>query len=326
MKPLVLHAGLQKTGTSGIQLMLNGAGPALARAGHVYPALPDGAGGAVGAGPFRHNCIAGSFADYPSEFARLCPEALQDLRKTLLRSESVPILSAEEFSRQRDFGPLGAFLEGFAVHVVLYLRPQDRFAEALYNQRNKILLRRRSERLLDPDLGRAAGLHRFLAEEGYGRILDAQGLVQRIEEGLRPARLTLRLYTPEALRGGDACRDFLDVVGVPEQGVTLPGHATNRNVANRHFAHIRRTLRARGPEAAQALVDALAARLEAGDDLSGSHALLRRDDRARLLGVYRSGNRALERRFGLSPIGTTPRHILPAPAAPQVRAAGAGGA
>lgn len=122
-KKLILHIGLQKTGTSSIQVMLHSSAAALREAGYFYPALPVNPE-QIWNSPFRHNIIAATYADFSTAFDKLDLEQEDLFWQSLMDNPLTPILSAEDFSRQQDFGRLAKHLEPFDVTIVVYLRRQ----------------------------------------------------------------------------------------------------------------------------------------------------------------------------------------------------------
>lgn len=303
MKKLFLHIGMQKTGTSSIQLMLQSSEDALRQQGFFYPRLPMAGQNGIWKSAFRHNLLAASFADYPSVFATYEPEQIEDIRAEMLASPLVPIISAEDFSRQKDFGRLKELLAGFAVSVVVYLRRQDKFAESLYNQRNKILLSRMSEFLLDETLVTADGLNRFLTQENYTRLLDYRSLVERLRTSLDLEGIHVREYERDILVGGDVCLDFCSVLGIDAAEMTLPKRDANGNVDNKYFAKLRDIYGTSGSEAAMSFMQSLNDRMASGEDLSGKYALMTSEVRSAFLRQYAPNNAWISEQFGAFSVG-----------------------
>lgn len=303
MKKLFLHIGMQKTGTSSIQLMLHSSEEALGKQGFFYPRLPMAGQDGIWKTAFRQNLLAASVADYPSVFAKYAPEQIEEIRAGMLASPLVPIISAEDFSRQKDFSRLKGLLEGFAVSVVVYLRRQDKFAESLYNQRNKILLSRMSEFLLDETLVTSEGLNRFLTQENYTRLLDYKSLVERLRASLDLEEVHVREYERDNLVGGDVCLDFCSVLGIDASQMTLPKRDANGNVDNRYFAKLRDIYGASGKEPAMSFMQSLNDRMASGEDLSGKYALMSSEVRSAFLRQYAPNNAWISEQFGVFSVG-----------------------
>ncbi|NDW33021.1 hypothetical protein [Salipiger sp. PrR007] len=299
MKKLFLHIGMQKTGTSSIQLMLHSSEEALRKQSFFYPRLPMAGQDGIWKTAFRQNLLAASLADYPSVFAKYDPGQIEVIRAEILSSPLVPIISAEDFSRQRDFGRLKELLKGFEVSVIVYLRRQDKFAESLYNQRNKILLSRMSEFLLDETLVTPEGLNRFLTQENYTRLLDYKSLVERLRNSLDLCDIHIREYERDLLVGGDVCLDFCSILGIDAAQMTLPKRDANGNVDNRYFAKLRDIYATSGKEPAMSFMQSLNDRIASGEDLSGKYALMTSEVRRAFLRQHTPNNTWIAEQFGV---------------------------
>ncbi|MCF7702154.1 hypothetical protein [Loktanella sp. M215] len=298
---LILHIGLQKTGTSSVQVMLASSAEALAEQGMVYPALPSPRQprSGVWTSPFRHNCIAGTYADFNSVFEIMTAAEAAVFWHDLRRGGRTPILSAEEFSRQRDFTSLKAALDGFEVEVVVYLRRQDRYVESLYNQQNKILVQRGDQSLMSEGFLTTPDLDHFVRRSGYRGILDYADLLHRVETQLTPARIHVRHFDRAAMRGSDVCSDFCDAIGLDPGLMHRPRQEANQSIRNDVLHQWKAAFMTGGPDAGAAFLRDLNAMIAVGEDMSGSYTILSEEERAALIGEYAAVNAAVRDHYGV---------------------------
>lgn len=297
-KPLVLHIGLQKTGTSSIQTMLADSAAYLREEGFFYPSLPKREG-TIWNAPFRHNILVSTYADFPSAFERL--DAAQEDRfwKDLESSPLTPILSAEEFSRLRTLDRLAGRLKSFDVHLVAFLRRQDLLAESLYNQRNKILLSRNDPRLLASDLLRESALFEFLKTENYTPLLNYDRLLANFVTALAPSRVSVRAFDRSQLLGGDVCRSFSEVLGLDGHRMRIPPAEVNGSIANSLLKEIVKIYKTEGRQAALDRVRSVNQEIQSGKDFSGSYNLLSDRSRQAVLQQYAEINERVADAYGV---------------------------
>lgn len=300
-KRLVLHVGLQKTGTSSIQVMLAGSGTYLETQGYIFPHLPDAAedDSNLSVSPFRHNRIAGTYADYPSAFKPLNPSALHTLWEQIHATPHTAILSAEDFSRQKNYAALGAALSSFDVEVILYVRRQDLFAESLYNQRNKILLQRCSTDHLGAHFLTEDDLFAFLRREAYIPILNFSRLLSEIETHIKPAKVHVRQFDREMLEGADVCSDFSALFGWDFDKMSKPGHDTNGSVSNTVLTSINQVFLEHGADAAKDKMNEINQSIQHGENLSGSYKVLSPKTRNTVQRQYNDINSDINTRYGV---------------------------
>lgn len=297
-KPLILHMGLQKTGTSSVQVMLASSAAALEENGYIYPTLPK-SDGHVWNSPFRHNIIAATYSDFPTTFDRLSVDQELEFWSSLKGEEYTPILSAEEFSRQKNFTPLYDAMEDFDITAVIYLRRQDKFAESLYNQRNKILVQNADPRVISSDLATEKGLFDFLRAENYGPLLNYEKLLERVEQQLKPARIVIREFDRGTLKGGDVCRDFLDILGLPPERMSFPSQEANESLSNDALHELVAAAEQDGLPVATDKLNHLSRQLSEGAAPTGSYQVLSAPTRRKLLKDYRDINTAIRDRYGV---------------------------
>lgn len=134
---VILHIGMNKTGSSSIQDALFKNRTALKQRGVLYPET--GLGDAwAGSGYHYRLSKALGFSDTPRDVEAEQRDAVQ-LKKALLKEAEEEeaqyvILSSEYFSQKRDMRAAATFFEGMTVRVVVYLRRHDSWLQSLYAQ------------------------------------------------------------------------------------------------------------------------------------------------------------------------------------------------
>ena len=135
------------------------------------------------------------------------------------------ILSSEMFFG-RDLAPLQTrFLSRIdaPVRIILYLRRFDDFVEADYKQRAKNAMQTGA---VDAFLARR--LEQIESDPDY---MNFETLFARIETQIPGAEVLPRLYLRDEMAGQDVIPDFLSVLGVTPEAVTLPRVAANRSLS-----------------------------------------------------------------------------------------------
>lgn len=208
MKHVYLHIGLEKTGTTSLQIFLKANESALRKSGFSY--LCDDAK------PYfqdtGHFPVAASFfpecPDFvvPAKF-RPSTEVLGELSRDVQRCDQHVILSCEHFSsRLRDESALQAIREALpnrSVKVVCYLRRQDDFALAAYS--TAVLSgRRRPFRV-----AQVATKHRYY---NFHETLQLWSSVFGSDN------ILVREFDRKRFADGDIRRDFLGLLGIDEAG------------------------------------------------------------------------------------------------------------
>jgi len=295
---LVLHVGLQKTGTSSIQLHLNRLTKKLAKHGYYYPVLP-ASSGVVWNSAFRHGSIAGTVGDYNTTFERLSPEQEEVFWDQLYENDLTPILSAEDFSRILDLTKLKNRLERFETTVLLYVRRQDLFSESLYNQNNKLLLQQCSNLLIRDDLLTEKALFQFLSVSRYIPLLNFKRLTDSFVNLNSDTKLIVRTFERANFVQGNVCVDFFDQLGIRLTPSELQSDSFNGSVANRYFQEILTVNEEFGFDAARSKVSELSKRLAAGEDLSGDYKIIPGPTRQAMLNQYKTINEYVEGKYGI---------------------------
>lgn len=299
---LVLHVGHQKTGTSSIQVMLAGSNSYLRSKNFFYPSVPEPISktNSVWEGPFRHNIIAGTYADYGTAFDRLSAEELDSFWERLSRDSCSPILSAEGLSRQRNFVPLAAALADYDVEVVAYVRRQDLFAESLYNQRNKILVQRGDPSFISEEFLTEADMFNFLRSQSYFRILSFTSLVNKIENQIQPTKIYVRVFDKKLLKGGDVCEDFAGIYDLDMEKLYQAGTHANGSISNAVLEEIKDVFLSKGELAARELMGVIRTSMRNGCDYSGYYGIFTDQSRKHFLDNYRNVNDVLREKYGVS--------------------------
>ena len=190
MSDIILHIGLNKTGTSSIQDFLALNAHTLLSEGLCYPKT--GRDGAA------HHVLSRWIAT---------PEAERDLNKSPLAKalraeiEGMPlvVLSSEDLHTHgvRGARVLTRLFEGHRVRVVLYLREHLSYLASWYQQN-----------IQASHLSSGFDTFCYLTFKPMHRIADAWA------EGLGAENVITRLYDRSSLIGGDVLKDFAQVIGV----------------------------------------------------------------------------------------------------------------
>lgn len=298
---VILHIGLQKTGTSSIQVMLAGSNEYLGSQGFVFPQLPppDQDVSRVWLSPFRHNILAATYADYNSAFETLNEAQCSAFWDSLAEGSNAAILSAEDFSRQKDFTTLAEPLANFDLDVVLYVRRQDLFIESLYNQRNKILIQRGDPFFLNEEFLTEQDAFTFLRQQSYVKVLDFSRTLAKIQAQLSPQNIHVRAFDRSVLKSGNVCADFADLFGLDMERMFQPDREANGSIANAELAKVKQAFLEHGPEMARIEMARINTGWENGMDLSGSYKIFSEDNRRAIRRQYADINTDLYQTYGV---------------------------
>jgi len=297
----IFHIGMQKTGSSSIQVMLASSISYLKEIGYSFPTLPKSElpKSSVWTSPFRHNCIAATFADFNSTFERLTPNELGEFWTNATDNGLIPKLSAEEFSRQRDFSVIGKALSGAQITVVVYLRRQDKFVESLYNQRNKILASRADTSCLGESFLTEKDLIDFINISGYNRMLDYVDLLCRLENQLTPTQILVMSFEPSALVGGDVCTDFCHALGLDHHLMCIPTSQANQSLGNNTLRLWNDIYLQQGTDAAVSFISDVNKKIQLGANYSGSYSIFSEERRGEFLEHFEMINDYLRKAHGI---------------------------
>lgn len=301
-KKLFLHIGLQKTGTSSIQVMLASSAKHLEHSGYSYPMLPvpESKRSPVWTSPFRHNCVAATYADFHSTFEPLTDSEHNALVSEMLDSKLDSIMSAEEFSRQKDFSALANRLREFEITVILYLRRQDRYIESLYNQRNKILVSRCDTSFLGVDFLSHKDMMTFIRISGYDKIMEFHTLLLKINTQLFPKKIYVRNFDRKSLVREDVCQDFCSLLDIESKSMVHPDVEANQSIGNAVLSSINKAFLADGEDAARHMMTEINRMMVSGQDFSGDYRVLNDKERDLVLDQYSDQNEKLRREFNIN--------------------------
>jgi hypothetical protein len=205
---LILHIGMPKTGTSFLQHNLSANRAALAGVGVIYPDPVVG----LGTPPVpAHHFLAHALAQRrqlhtpDADFGRL-PGHAAALAALMAVPGATAILSSEDFTdlRRHQIRRLKALFPGLAVSVLVYLRRQDQWVEAMYGQTLKV--------------GRH--LHTGTFIERNRRLLDYAAILAPWAEVFGADSLIVRPY--EGFEAGGLWPDFCNAIGCPQAAAIAP--------------------------------------------------------------------------------------------------------
>jgi hypothetical protein len=281
MTKLYLHIGTHKTGSTALQYFLTNSEKVLAAHNLVYPDI-----GRQGDG---HHQLAWSMTRQNEQY---CPQSvdkfLARLRKLGSDQGRDIILSSEDFSLATDVAPLAALKDDFELYIVVYLRRQDHYLQALYNQHVRM-----------HGIRFSGSIYEFQFKLNVVQRMSYRKILARWEALAGRDKLIVRPYGT-ALVNSDICHDFFEQIQC-----TFPaGHALDIPpvVANRsasasllcHLSHLNRiTLTEQQHKKAEALLRDM---LPPAPD----QQLLRLSDAKNFYSKFQNGNRyVFERYMGL---------------------------
>jgi FkbM family methyltransferase len=282
---IVIHAGVQRTGTTSLQRFLETNRPRLGERGVLYPA-----------GRRSHHGLA-----HALRRGEAGPERVLELAPPHVGAATA-ILSAESFCRHRDLGWLAEVAKRRRVEAVFYLRRQDHWLMSWCNQNIRWPF--------DPRLARATP-ERFLERVGDFHWLDYARLIDRWSAALGADAVTARILEPGQVE--DVVSDFCDVVGLDRAGLEAPAERRNASLPV-HLIELARCLDfpALEPAARRRVIEAL--RTALADKAVPGAALFSPAQRRAVLAQFAASNAALAAaRFGRDRLFLEPP---PAPDAP----------
>lgn len=275
---LILHIGTHKTGTSALQSALEARRDALRALGVLYPQTHRPPWPELPKHCSVYQAAAGGDAAMQArERDTLLAEFEASGAHTLLLSEEG--LSEPDERIVAFFAPWTA---RFDIEVLCFLRRQDLFVEALFNQFVREAARRESRPILT-----------FARAPATRARLDYHALLSRWS-GL-PARVQALDFDGPAVRGPGLMAAFEQTLGLPPMG--LADQRTNPSPDMRLALLLNRMNRLRVPYELGPLLQA--ARHLAQSGLAPVRHLLGRDERQRLLAECEAANQRLAADFGV---------------------------
>lgn len=289
MSDVVVHIGLNKTGTSSIQDFLALNTDALRAEGICYPRA-----GRTGA---AHHALS---AWVGSAEADADPRASPVAQALLAEIQDMPRvwLSSEDFHAR---GPRGArnlarLLQGHPVRIVLYLREHLAYLASWYQQNVQAS-------------GLSCSFETFchLTHKPLSDVAETWGQV------FGHGQLTLRLYDRRSLVGGDVLKDFAAQVGLDgDLGRFVRKPYENNPSISGNLLFIKRLLNTLLPPAeAASMVDALMVLSKLSPTFQGSMRV-EPELAAQVAGAYAGDRRRLSHRWGLE-WPTPPTELAGAP-------------
>jgi hypothetical protein len=213
MKKVVVHIGVEKTGTTTIQSFMSNNRIALAKHGFLYPTAP---------GDQNHVGLAILAADRPDmiyglfSFLGLPPDIdvdsytrqmLIELQKEAATSECHTLVLSNEHLSSRlqsevSLENLKRCLSHFAdvIDVVIYLRRQD---EAVLSEYSTLV-----------KTGHTKG---FTLKGSHMKKFDYAALLDRWSAVFGKDRIKVRMFEPGAFEGGDLVSDLLSAIGCAQR-------------------------------------------------------------------------------------------------------------
>jgi len=222
MRKLLLHVGMEKTGTSSLQAFLFENSQRLGDLGIWYPTDPT----APYVEGHAHFPIVSNFisceADFVSPDKQITREAalMELLTEVKNRTEQTTVLSAEHFSsRLTDVKKLHEFREQIkqsfdVITVIIYLRDQVSLAPSSYS--TQIYCGRRSEFSIDE----------VVPENDFFNVLS---ILDRWASVFGVSNILAREFNDNSLPGRDICNDFCEILGVNIDLLTK-GEERNRSL------------------------------------------------------------------------------------------------
>lgn len=275
MPRIWLHIGMLKTGTTAMQQWCAAHEGELRRQGLLYVRVR------------KHLPACGPLAD---ALARGAPEGRKLLAKVLRQIERAGdevddvLISAEAFSHHgpHSLEPLVQSLRGHRLSILIWLRRQDRFAEALYKQAVKWN-------------GHIGSIERFL-RSGQLRLLDYTALLRSWREAFPDADLMPQIYAEASSdEKPDSIAALLTAIGRPD---LIPKDSVDwrKNLSPRRelIAHYNRIPRDKGQSLRMANRQVMD---EFGEAAAGRGDMLSSEAARALLERYAEANRRLHREW-----------------------------
>lgn len=220
---ILFHAGTTKTGTTSLQHFLKNNRAALESKGCIFPSF---------LGPDNHTRLAAyaldtdSIAPVKIDLRLTEPAQIEAFRKEvdkqfkeLVRPGKKYVMSNEHCSAHLHTGPeitrLHKLLSstGHTVKVIIYFREPSEYLASSYST----LLKQGATHEMKCPVGRALDrkYNYYAICKRWARVFGKENIIARI-------------YSRDALAGGDIRKDFLDVVGVNAEGLDFsdPGGST----------------------------------------------------------------------------------------------------
>ncbi len=302
MRPCIIHVGTHKTGTTSLQLFLDANYEELHKGGLYLPRAGRPAEMAWG----NHRLAWELLVNGESEDLRALVAELREVSPpcAMLTSEDLSLLWARPDALAMLAESLASV--GYAPKVLMYLRSQAAYAESMYVERIKQAHLRPIAEYLEEvwTTGRYVQPGSAInIEFTYSR------LIRPFVEAFGRENVELRIFQPGGTRSG-IFRELLATIGsVFPEFATTPMRLTVPNPKANESLNFRELLEAvyvhaqPGPEAVDAVLSSLQARLIAGGAdatlFDSRFALFSREEYGRFLDVFAGDNREVEREYSM---------------------------
>lgn len=211
MKTLHVHIGTHKTATTSIQVFCYENEKALEQQGYCYPEMPFQYSGISEArnGHFLIGKIMDRGEESFREEEQIFREGMQIINECFQKFDHV-VLSDEGIWLSMDYNRRDlwerikkeAEEKGFAVHVIVYLKRQDKYLQSVWNQRIKAKRRIRET------------FEEFMETIQLPLWLDYYQKLERMAAVIGKENITVRRFEPACFAGGNIYEDFLQALGL----------------------------------------------------------------------------------------------------------------
>jgi hypothetical protein len=303
MRKCFIHIGTHKTGTTSIQMMLDGHRPELARHGYSYPRS------GIPRGHWGHHNIAwqlGRDARFSSDAG-----SLDDLLDEIARSDDHIILSSEDLESTiydpAGFGTLVQSLRqcGLEVAVVVYFRDQSAYAVSLYRE----LLKHGFSETFNEFIGHVLE-HRAVRWKSWVFGFCYSAFLKRLPPDVG---VHARAYD----RASSVLPDFTSLLGLTPGDLNVPWDLRENLPISTSAAFLAfyRNRTGRGLEVAARAILPMIER-----DFDGAEIELASQNKERVMAAFLESNRIVESRYGISALAgmATPQGPPAVPAQPRL--------
>ena len=212
MKILHLHIGTHKTATTSLQVFCQENESVLEKNGYCYPLMPFGYPGISEAR--NGHFLIGKILDEKGEVSqkneeKMFREGMKQVNKIFQKYDHV-VLSDEGIWLSMDYNRTSLWetlqeeseKRGFKIHVIVYLKRQDKYLQSVWNQRIKA--KRRIQETFEE----------FVKTIQVPLWLNYYQKLKRMAEIIGKENITVRRFEPNRFIGGSIYADFLEGIGL----------------------------------------------------------------------------------------------------------------
>lgn len=279
MTPLTLHIGMNKTGTTAVQMACFRNQRLLREAGLLYP---KSGLGSRSAGRGLHYQLSAAFLSRD-------PNAFDGMAKLLEEVDAAGVdqvlISSEFFVDLRDLGPLAASLAGRNVRILVYIRRHDHWVSSLFSQGIKSRP--------NPPWGPSVDQYIRHIRRNIAHYYVFSRLLDRWASAFGAKAMDVRLYGQ-----GDIVHQVLSSLGIDIEklvGFEMPDDRANRSPSRRQLAAIDHVQRLKGWE--DGTRTALIGRILAADDANMDRQLMTHETARALLAEHAQDYADIARRY-----------------------------